>query len=699
MARRTLFLLSLTALFAGSTGAAAQSAALPKGPLAQPGGIAHITLGQSAVPLYGPWKFTVGDSPIDPRTGQPLWAEPGFDDSRWETVDLTPVAGPPDSLTGDVHQVKGGMAKGHAGYAGWAWYRLHLRVVTGPGALMAIDGPVADGAWQLFSGGKLLGSFGKFDNHGAVRRIYGYRPLMFLLPPVERTESGVVTETLAFRVWMGSRSLIHANAGGLHSAPLLVAGEAMRAQSRLDWQEVLLGKLDEAAYIAMFLLFAVLAASLVLFDRSDRVYWWVAATMLVAPIGYILMNLCATTTWLDARVADILVSTDDALWAAGWVMVWWVWFHLRRPAWGPKAIAVLMVSFAAADALKVGLTDYGFVLPHGRNSALLDALGATSVAFRLVFVVAIALVVAMGIRKEGKEGWFALPAVAALAVEMIGEAFGVDLVGRFHGIDVRIWDLTDPFLVAVLAFLMLRRLLHSLERQRQVALDVKQAQEVQQMILPESLVTLAGLIVRSEYRPAREVGGDFFQIIPHKTDGSLLIVAGDVTGKGLKAGMLVALLVGAIRSTAELNSEPEFVLSALNRRLIGRGDAQATCLAMRIDADGSAMLANAGHLPPYLNGEPVAMEGALPLGITEGAEFSVMHFQLEKGDRLMLMSDGIAEATDAEGHLFGFERVNDLLRAAKSASEIARAAQAFGQEDDISVISVTRTAGLEAAAA
>jgi serine phosphatase RsbU (regulator of sigma subunit) len=305
----------------------------------------------------------------------------------------------------------------------------------------------------------------------------------------------------------------------------------------------------------------------------------------------------------------------------------------------------------------------------------------------------------MGIRKEGKEGWFALPAVAALAVEMIGEAFGVDLVGRFHGIDVRIWDLTDPFLVAVLAFLMLRRLLHSLERQRRMTLDVKQAQEVQQMILPESLVTLAGLIVESEYRPAREVGGDFFQIISNKSDGSLLIIAGDVTGKGLKAGMLVALLVGAIRSTAELNSEPEFVLSALNRRLIGRGDAQATCLAMRIDADGSAMLANAGHLPPYLNGEPVAMEGALPLGITEGAEFSVMHFQLEKGDRLMLMSDGIAEATDAEGHLFGFERVNDLLRAAKSASEIARAAQAFGQEDDISVISVTRTAGLEAAAA
>ncbi len=380
-------------------------------------------------------------------------------------------------------------------------------------------------------------------------------------------------------------------------------------------------------------------------------------------------------------------------------MVWWVWFHLRRPAWGPKAIAVLMVPFAVADALKVGLTDCGFALPHGRNSALLDALGATSLAFRLVFVVAIALVVAMGIRKEGKEGWFALPAVAALAVEMSGEAFGVDVVGRFHGIDVQIWDLTDPFLVAVLVFLMLRRLLHSLKRQRQMAFDVKQAQEVQQVILPQARLVFPGLVIESEYRPAREVGGDFFQIIPHKTDGSLLIVAGDVAGKGLKAGMLVALLVGAVRSTAEADSDPAGILAALNRRLLGRADAQATCLVLRIAADGGATLANAGHIAPYLNGEALPMEGALPMGLIAGAESSVMHFQLKPGDRLMLLSDGVAEATDADGKLFGFERVNELLRRATTAAEIAGAAQAFGQEDDISVISVTRTAALESAAA
>jgi len=188
------------------------------------------------------------------------------------------------------------------------------------------------------------------------------------------------------------------------------------------------------------------------------------------------------------------------------------------------------------------------------------------------------------------------------------------------------------------------------------------------------------------------VGGDFFQIVPNAVDGSVLIVAGDVAGKGMQAGMLVALLVGAIRTVARFSSDPAVMLRELNMRLIGRGDAAATCLAMRIDADGTVTLANAGHLPPYRNGEPVAIEGALPLGMIETAECSRMRFQLEPDDRLVLISDGILEATDAEGKLFGFERIQELLHGRTSAAQLADAAQKFGQDDDISVIAVTRMA-------
>ena len=205
---------------------------------------------------------------------------------------------------------------------------------------------------------------------------------------------------------------------------------------------------------------------------------------------------------------------------------------------------------------------------------------------------------------------------------------------------------------------------------------------------------MPGFVVESIYKPAQQVGGDFFQIIPNKTDSSLLIVAGDVTGKGLRAGMLVALLVGAIRSTAETSMEPLAMLQALNRRLLGRGDAQATCLALRVGSDGSVTLANAGHLAPYLNGEPIEMDGALPLGLAEDAEFSVTRFKLSAEDRLMLMSDGVAEARDSKGQLFGFERVQELLQTTQSATQVATAAEEFGQEDDISVILLTRAAAL-----
>jgi serine phosphatase RsbU (regulator of sigma subunit) len=276
---------------------------------------------------------------------------------------------------------------------------------------------------------------------------------------------------------------------------------------------------------------------------------------------------------------------------------------------------------------------------------------------------------------------------------------GIRITWFPFGVQLSLANIASMALAVALTLLLLRRLVISLRKQRQMALDVKQAQEVQQVILPQARMKLPGLEIESEYRPALEVGGDFFQIIPHPTDGSLLIVAGDVAGKGLKAGMLVALLVGAIRTAVRFSSEPRVMLGELNQRLLGRGDSQATCLVLRIEDTGEATLVNAGHLPPYLNGAPLAMEGALPLGMAENVEFSVMRFRLAEGDRLALVSDGVVEATDTNGQLFGFERTAELLRTARSAAEVASAAQSFGQQDDISVISVTRTAVLEPALA
>jgi len=302
-------------------------------------------------------------------------------------------------------------------------------------------------------------------------------------------------------------------------------------------------------------------------------------------------------------------------------------------------------------------------------------------------------VVVVSIRLQGIEGWLVLPIVllrgiGSFAFEL--SAFHIRLYWFPFGVSVHLVQIANLLIAAVIALLLLRRLLQSVKRQREMALDVKQAQEVQRIILPEAHLALPGLAIESIYRPAREVGGDFFQIIPHPADGSMLIVAGDVAGKGLQAGMLVALLIGALRNQTETSFAPLLMIKSLTRRLMGRGNAAATCLALHIAADGAATLANAGHLPPYVNGKPLPMEGALPLGMFEGAEPSVMHFRLAPADRLVLISDGILEATDQNGQLFGFDRIQSFLATQISASKLAEAAQSFGQDDDISVIALTR---------
>lgn len=217
--------------------------------------------------------------------------------------------------------------------------------------------------------------------------------------------------------------------------------------------------------------------------------------------------------------------------------------------------------------------------------------------------------------------------------------------------------------------------------------EVHAARDVQQYLIPAQLPATPGLSISSEYRPSREVGGDFFQVLPDTTDGSVLIVVGDVAGKGIEAGMLATLIVGSIRTAASFTSDPARILALLNERLRGRG--LVTCLALRIEQDGDATLINAGHLPPYLNGKELAVEGALPLGAISGLHLPALHFTLAAGDSLMLMTDGVAEAQNARGQLFGFERIAQLLREGSDGAALATAAQDFGQHDDITVLTLT----------
>ncbi|HTV05455.1 MAG TPA: PP2C family protein-serine/threonine phosphatase [Acidobacteriaceae bacterium] len=207
----------------------------------------------------------------------------------------------------------------------------------------------------------------------------------------------------------------------------------------------------------------------------------------------------------------------------------------------------------------------------------------------------------------------------------------------------------------------------------------------QRVLVPEALHSRF-FTVETEYRPAQTVGGDFFQTLT-KPDGSLLVVIGDVSGKGMSAAMLVAVLVGVIRSRARESFEPTGILEVLNACLVGRsGGHFATCLAAEISPDGTMRIANAGHLPPYRNGKEMEMEGSLPLGIAGEVKYPVQTFTLDPGDRLTFMTDGVVEAANEVRDLFGFERTREI--SGQSATAIVDQAQRFGQEDDITVLAV-----------
>ncbi len=218
--------------------------------------------------------------------------------------------------------------------------------------------------------------------------------------------------------------------------------------------------------------------------------------------------------------------------------------------------------------------------------------------------------------------------------------------------------------------------------------EMAAARQVQQLILPAQDQSFPGYTVESAYQPSRQVGGDFFQIFPAGKCG-LLIVIGDVAGKGLPAAMLVSLLVGSIRATAEETNDPVLMLRRLHDRLFGRmGDGFSTALAARISDDGLVTIANAGHLSPYLDGEEVQLPGALPLGVDGGGQYEATAFQLRPGSRLTFYSDGVVEAQKPDGELFGFDRARTISM--QPAAAIVDAAVRFGQSDDITVVTIER---------
>jgi hypothetical protein len=251
------------------------------------------------------------------------------------------------------------------------------------------------------------------------------------------------------------------------------------------------------------------------------------------------------------------------------------------------------------------------------------------------------------------------------------------------------------FLASLMAVILYRFVRVIQEEQRSNA-EIAAARSVQAMLIPTELPSNKHFMLESAYIPVNGVGGDFFQVLPIE-DGSLLIVAGDVSGKGLQAAMNASTLVGAFRN--ELSHDPATILNHLNNVMIGvdsgsPGRARdkdsvvsfATCVCARIYRNGTMEVANAGHLSPYRDGREIELPPGLPLGVIPGMTYEQVIFQLDQGMRIIFLSDGVVEAQNDEGELFGFERTQQVSN--ESARYIAQTAKCFGQNDDITVISI-----------
>jgi sigma-B regulation protein RsbU (phosphoserine phosphatase) len=237
--------------------------------------------------------------------------------------------------------------------------------------------------------------------------------------------------------------------------------------------------------------------------------------------------------------------------------------------------------------------------------------------------------------------------------------------------------------------------------------EIRLAGEVQTRLLPEAPPEVPGFELEQLILPAREVAGDFFQFYP-RGDGDLVLVIGDVSGKGLRAAMLVAHALGAVEAIVQETHDPAMLLRRLNQLLYPhlKGSGMITCVGVHLHpATGRILLANAGHPYPYLKVAPgrawEEVEGPaprLPLGVRERVEYGSVELEIEPGGGLVLMSDGVVEAQDLAGEMLGYERLLALLAGSPEGrslpgflvEQVRRHASGQMQQDDISVVALTR---------
>jgi predicted ester cyclase len=251
-----------------------------------------------------------------------------------------------------------------------------------------------------------------------------------------------------------------------------------------------------------------------------------------------------------------------------------------------------------------------------------------------------------------------------------------------------------------------QRLEQEIRERERVEQELRVARSIQQASLPEEVPQLEGWQITPYYRPAREVGGDFYDF--HLlSDGRLGVVVGDATGKGVPAALVMATTCGMLRLAAQSYSSPGVMLQRVNEVLCPYIPANmfVTCFYAILDSEsGLLRYANAGHDLPYLHHDGKAKElraRGMPLGLMPGMHYEEKEIVLQKGDSALLYTDGLVEAHDPQREMFGFPRLQALVSEHGEEESLEEAlleelysfvGEGWEQEDDITLVTLRRAA-------
>jgi len=246
------------------------------------------------------------------------------------------------------------------------------------------------------------------------------------------------------------------------------------------------------------------------------------------------------------------------------------------------------------------------------------------------------------------------------------------------------------------------------ERER-IDHELRVARTIQHASLPKEVPELGGWQISPLYRPAREVGGDFydFHLLP---EGRLGLVVGDATGKGVPAALVMSTTCGMLQLAAQAlgSSSPGVVLARVNETLLARipDNMFVTCFYAILEPEsGSLTYANAGHDLPYLHrgrGEAEELRArGMPLGLMPAMSYEEKETILKAGESALFYSDGLVEAHDPKGEMFGFPRLRALISEHGEQRSLGDfllgelysfVGEGWEQEDDITLLTLERSA-------